>query len=74
MLPVFNRLQSVIYLIEKPDRPIKFDIFRIIIEYIYIYIYIYIYMRIQDEFRNIQLVRTIISELVLAVAFFKGIF
>ena len=31
-------------------------------------------MRIQDEFRNIQLVRTIISQLVLAVAIFKGIF
>ena len=44
-------------------------------KYIYIYIYIYIYMyRIQPELRGMELVRTIISQLVSAVAFFKGTF
>ena len=42
-------------------------------KYIYIYIYIYMY-RIQHELRGMELVRTIISQLVSAVAFFKGTF
>ena len=45
--------------------------------YIYTYIYIYIYVcvyRIRHELRGIELVKTIISELVSAVAFFKGFF
>ena len=45
--------------------------------YIYIYIYIYICVcvyRIRHELRSIELAKTIISELVSAVAFFKGLF
>ena len=41
--------------------------------YVYIYIYIYMY-RIRHELRGIELVKTIISQLVSAVALFKGFF
>ena len=53
------------------------------IYYIYVYIYIHLYTfiyrereqeRVKHELRGIELVRTIISQLVSAVAFFKGIF
>ena len=41
--------------------------------YIYIYIYIYIII-IKNELRGKELVRTVISQLVSAVTFFKGTF
>ena len=42
--------------------------------YIYIYIYLNIYIYIYNTLRSIELVKTVISQLVSAVAFFKDIY